>query len=126
MVVMEPVDPVEDFLTTRGTIEPDATFRLYNVTRDQSESQTDPWATAIPIRGSHGVERKTSNRGTGDIVTTETTWWITSLTTNMDLAEPTINSKILACGKVWLILDVTPNPRNRRLFECQTQLSPGG
>lgn len=121
---MEPVEPVEDFLTTRGTVA-DCSLRYFDVTRDQAG--TDPWAEAIDIRGSHGVERTTGSSGTGDIVTTETTWYITAKATGSPVLErPKLQSKILSCGRVWLITDVSPNPRNRQLFECQTQLSPGG
>lgn len=118
---MEPVDPVDDFLCTRGTIEPGATtLQVYR-------SVQDDWEPAITVRGSHGVERTMGGRGTGDIVTTETTWWITAITsTAPQLDRPKLNSKIAACGKTWLILDVIPNPRNGRLFECMTQLSPAG
>lgn len=121
---MEPVDPIDDYLTTRGTVQPGVTLRTYDPTKDPSGS--DPWAGAIEIRGSHGVERTVGGRGEGDNVYTETTWYITSKTPAEPFERPTINSKIGACGKVWLILDVAPNPRNGKLYRCETQLSRGG
>lgn len=118
---MEPVDPVEDFLCTRGTIEHGTTtLRVYR-------STTDTWDDPITIRGSHGTEFTDGGRSEGDIVTTHTTWWITAITsTAPQLTRPPLNSKITACGKVWLVMDVAPDPTRGRLFECQTQLSPGG
>lgn len=116
---MEPVDPVDDFLTTRGTLQKTVTLSVFDVTKDQGNSTDSPWATAIPIRGSHGVERTSGGQGVGDIVTTTTDWWITTLTADFDaLTRPTLRSKITSCGKTWLILSIDPNPRNGRLFFC--------
>lgn len=123
--VMEPVDPIDDFLTTRGTVQQNVTLRVYTPSRDQDG--TDPWEPAIAIRGSHGTERTTGGRSEGDTATTVTTWWITSKTSaDPILQRPTLLSKIGACGKVWLILEADPNPRNGRLFKCECQLSPAG
>lgn len=121
---MEPVDPIDDYLTTRGTVQPNATLRTYTSSKDYPGA--DPWAPAIEIRGSHGTERTTGGRTEGENVTTETTWYITSKTTAEPFSRPPLNSKIQACGKVWLILDIAPNPRNGKLYRCETQLSTGG
>lgn len=121
----EPVDPVDDFLTTRGTVRPDVTLKPYLVSSD--DPGNNPWPTTINIRGSHGVERTVGGRSEGDTVTTETTWWITSKTPDDPILErPPLNSKIGACGKVWLVTAIGPSPRNGRLFRCETQLSPAG
>ena len=84
---MEPVDPVDDFLCTRGTVEPGTTtLRVY-------KSGDDDWETAIPIRGSHGIERTVGGYGEGDIATTETVWFITAITsTAPQLTRPKLNS----------------------------------
>lgn len=125
---MEGVDPVSDFLETRGTLQPNVTYRRYDVQRDQADSPTDPWADPIAIRGSHDVPLLSQLSGirsiAGDIVSTLTTWTITSITSNVDLDLPRINSKIITDCETWLILDVRPNPRNKRLFECRAQLIP--
>ncbi len=122
---MEPVCPVDDYLTTRGTVQPDVTLRPYVVIQDDANG--NPWPTTINVRGSHGVERTTGGGVQGDIVTTATTWYITSKTpAEPILARPPLNSKITACGKVWLILDIGPSPRNGRLFRCECQMSVGG
>ncbi len=122
---MEPVDPVDDFLTTRGTVQPNVTLKPYVPSSDYPGA--DPYPTTIDIRGSHGVEMTTGGRSEGDVVTTATTWWIGPKTGDSQaFPRPTLNSKIGACGKVWLILDVGPNPRNGKLFRCETQLSTGG
>lgn len=122
---MEPVNPIDDFLVTRGTVQSGVVLRRYLPSSDYPGA--DPWPTAVDIRGSHGTERTTGARSEGDVVTTVTTWWITSKTPDDPILErPTLNSKIEACGKVWLILDVGPNPRNAKLFRCECQLSTGG
>lgn len=113
-------DPVDDFLCTRGTIESGLTqLRVYKPAQDE-------WEPAITIRGSHGIEQTTAGRHDGDIATTQTTWWITAITSTAPqlTPRPLLNSKIIACGKTWLILSVDPNPNSGRLFECQTQLLP--
>ncbi len=118
---MEAVDPVEDFLCTRGTIEDGkTTLRVYM-------PKEDDWRPAVVVRGSHGVENTTGGRGEGDTSTTTTTWFITAITsTAPQLDRPLLNSKIIACGKTWLVIDAGPTPNNGRLFECFCQLSPGG
>lgn len=117
---MEPVDPIRDFLTTRGTVAA-CTLSLYDPSKDYDNN--NPWATPVDIRGSHGIERTTSGHGQGDIATTVTDWWITSTATGLpELDRPLLRSKIASCGKTWLILEVSPNPRNRRLFQCHCQL----
>lgn len=122
---MEPVDPIDDFLTTRGTVQSGVTLRPYVPSSDQSGG--DPWPTTISIRGSHGVERTSGGRSEGDTAVTTTTWWITSLSPDDPiLTRPPLNSKIGACGKVWLVTEIGPSPRNGRLFRCECMLSPAG
>lgn len=122
---MEPVDPIDDYLTTRGTVQSGVTLKHYKPANDYPGA--DPWPVTLNIRGSHGVERTTGGGVEGDIVTTATTWHITSKTaSDVPLERPTLNSKIGACGKVWLVLSAVPNPRNHRLFRCECQLSVGG
>lgn len=121
---MEPVDPIDDYLTTRGTVQPDVTLRTYTPSSDYPGA--DPWSEPVEIRGSRGVERTTGGRNEGDIVTTQATWYITGKSSNDPFSRPPLNSKIGACGKVWLILDVAPNPRNGKLYRCECQLSLGG
>jgi hypothetical protein len=124
-LLMEPVDPVDDFLTTRGTVA-QCTLRYYDVSKDIGGTE-DPWEPAIEIRGSHGVERTWGGKLEGDTVLTETDWYISSLSPDVILERPELRSKILSCGKVWIILEIDPNPRNRRLFYCpRCQLSPAG
>jgi hypothetical protein len=121
---MEPVDPVADFLTTRGTLLKGVTLAVYDPKLDVDAG--NPWGVPVKIRGSRGAKVTQEQHGTGDIATTTTTWTITSLTPDVQLSRPTLRSKIKAQGETWLILSVEPDPILERLFECETVLIPGG
>lgn len=110
---MEAVDPVSDFLLTRGTVQA-ATLAFYI---SGKPPERDTWSDPpTKIRGSHGSRRVES---TGPIKVERMRWTITSLTADIQLARPPMLSKIAAQGETWRIDTITASPHDGRLFICE-------
>lgn len=108
----EPVDPVGDYLTTRGTVRR-ATLAVY------VPGERDAWADPVPVKGSRG-ERRTEMRG--EVAVTACTWTVTGPTPDVPLPRPPLRSKIASGGEVWEVVAVTASPANGRLHACETLL----
>lgn len=110
------VDPVRDFLRTRGSVRGTlvpATLATYIA------GEKDRWAEAVRIRGVKGPAQVMM---LGDVAATKAAWTITSLTSDLTLARPPLLSKITACGETWRIDAITDAPMEGRLFACETTL----
>lgn len=103
---MEPVDPVEDFLTTRGTVR--------NVSLKVYVPATDAVGDAVPIRGSRGEKRITQ----GLVPVTTCSWFIAPATPDQTLARPTLKSHLVCGGETWRIDSIDTSPRNGKLYGC--------
>jgi len=111
------VDPVRDFLRTRGTIRGTLVPALLAT---YLPGETDRWAD--PPERIRGVKGPAQVMMVGDVATTKASWTITSLTSDLVLARPPLLSKITACGETWRIDSITDAPMEGRLFVCETTL----
>jgi hypothetical protein len=107
---VEPVDPVDDYLTTRGTVR--------KVSLAVFVPATDSFAVALPIRGSRGEKHVTQ----GEVPITTCRWFITSTTPDVPLPRPTLKSLLVSQSESWRIDSLDVSPRNGKLFECHCTL----
>lgn len=113
----EPVDPVGDYLSTRGTARA-CTLSVYDPARDAGGA--DPYAAPVPVRASQGDER-TAGDAAGDATTT--TWTVGPPTPDVPLARPALRSRLTSRGRAWVIDRITASPAGGRLFVCECTLA---
>jgi len=111
------VDPVRDFLRTRGTIR--GVLRECSLLAYKT-GEVDSWASPVKIRGNKDAERTEQH---GDVVATKATWTITNLTADVTpLERPLLKSQIVSEKRKWRIDAITASPMEARIFVCECTL----
>lgn len=109
---MEAVDPIADYLVTRGTLR-SVELLVYDPTKDA------PTPSDVAIRGSRGTKR--TGRA-GDEIRTTTTWTIAAAAPDLILRRPPLLSQLKNHGDLWRIDAISANPQNNHLFRCECTL----